>query len=202
MAATENTREAPDAAIRAEAYEEMLSQNAGMMDGCRNWMLCLQWQFNAVPYSLTCITSNLANASSMLWQAYQKAPYTRDGVNWAGFYVIDPVAPPGTQLILGPFQGKPACQTIAFGRGVCGTVAVEQEMRNVPDVLDVKNHIACDPNTLSEIVVPIMVTQRDGSKRLVGVIDIDSKKLACFGAVDEKYLPKLAQQLAEGCDWP
>ncbi|KAL5594452.1 uncharacterized protein BROUX77_007799 [Berkeleyomyces rouxiae] len=184
MAATENTREAPDAAIRAEAYEEMLSQNAGMMDGCRNWVC------------------NLANASSMLWQAYQKAPYTRDGVNWAGFYVIDPVAPPGTQLILGPFQGKPACQTIAFGRGVCGTVAVEQEMRNVPDVLDVKNHIACDPNTLSEIVVPIMVTQRDGSKRLVGVIDIDSKKLACFGAVDEKYLPKLAQQLAEGCDWP
>ena len=75
-------------------------------------------------------------------------------MNWAGFYVSDPAAP--KQLILGPFQGKVACQTIAFGNGVCGAAALSQETQLVPDVEKFPGHIACDGDSRSEIVVPII----------------------------------------------
>lgn len=118
-----------------------------------------------------------------------------------GFYTIDPSVPAGNQLILGPFQGKVACQTIAFGRGVCGAAATTQKTQLVPDVHAFPGHIACDSVTKSEIVVPICVTKEDGSKKLVGLIDLDCTELNGFDETDQKFLEQLAEQLAAGCNW-
>lgn len=126
--------------------------------------------------------SNLSNVSSLLWHAYATLPSPSSSVNWAGFYIRDdkfptlasPVSSPpliGGQvivsttyastedqlLLLGPFHGKPACQQIRFGKGVCGTAAATQKTVVVPDVLEFPGHIACDAESRSEIVVPIIV---------------------------------------------
>lgn len=126
--------------------------------------------------------SNLSNVSSLLWHAFATLPPPSSAVNWAGFYVRDdkfptlasPVSSPGTVstrvivsttyaspedqlLLLGPFHGKPACQEIRFGKGVCGTAAATQKTVVVPDVLEFPGHIACDAESRSEIVVPIVV---------------------------------------------
>jgi L-methionine (R)-S-oxide reductase len=98
--------------------------------------------------------SNTANAASLIWHALHALPTPSNKVNWAGFYVSDPTTP--NQLILGPFQGKVACQTIAFGKGVCGAAAQSQKTQLVPDVEQFPGHIACDGDSKSEIVVPIM----------------------------------------------
>lgn len=98
--------------------------------------------------------SNLANAASLLWHALHALPSPSDAVNWAGFYVLHPSRP--GQLLLGPFQGKVACQSIAFGRGVCGAAAREARTMLVPDVEVFPGHIACDGDSQSEIVVPIV----------------------------------------------
>lgn len=98
--------------------------------------------------------SNLANAASLLWHAFHALPAPSSSVNWAGFYVLDATAP--RRLILGPFQGKVACQTIAFGRGVCGKAAAEGETVLVRDVEEFPGHIACDADSRSEIVVPVL----------------------------------------------
>jgi hypothetical protein len=98
--------------------------------------------------------SNTANAASLIWHALHALPTPSSKVNWAGFYVSDPTTP--NQLILGPFQGKVACQTIAFGKGVCGAAAQSQQTQLVPDVEKFPGHIACDGDSKSEIVVPIM----------------------------------------------
>ena len=98
--------------------------------------------------------SNLANAASLLWHALHALPRPSNQTNWAGFYVLDSSKP--DQLILGPFQGKVACQTIAFGRGVCGKAAQTGETQLVPDVELFPGHIACDGDSRSEIVVPIV----------------------------------------------
>lgn len=102
--------------------------------------------------------SNLSNASSLLYHALRSLPAPTSAVNWCGFYVLDPANP--NQLILGPFQGHVACQTIAIGRGVCGTAAQSGETQVVPDVERFPGHIACDANSRSEIVVPVL--NRDG----------------------------------------
>ena len=98
--------------------------------------------------------SNTANAASLIWHALHALPSPSNKVNWAGFYVADSSTP--NQLILGPFQGKVACQTIAFGRGVCGAAAQSKETQLVPDVEEFPGHIACDGDSKSEIVVPIV----------------------------------------------
>lgn len=98
--------------------------------------------------------SNLANTASLLWHALHALPSPSNQVNWAGFYVLDQKKP--RQLILGPFHGKVACQTIAFGRGVCGAAAQTGETQLVPDVDKFPGHIACDSASKSEIVVPII----------------------------------------------
>ncbi|KAK9426104.1 putative GAF domain-containing protein [Seiridium unicorne] len=116
-------------------------------------------------------------------------------VNWA-----DPKPTSKPQLILGPFQGKVACQTIAFGRGVCGAAAASQETQLVPDVEAFPGHIACDGDSKSEIVVPIVVRQGESSK-LVAIIDIDCADLNGFDQVDQKYLERLAGLIGKGCDW-
>lgn len=99
-------------------------------------------------------SSNTANAASLIWHGLHALPSPSNQVNWAGFYVSDPSTP--SQLILGPFQGKVACQTIAFGKGVCGAAAQSQKTQLVPDVEQFSGHIACDGDSKSEIVVPIV----------------------------------------------
>jgi GAF domain-containing protein len=103
-------------------------------------------------------------------------------LNWVGFYFFD-----GTELVVGPFQGKPACVRIALGRGVCGTAAASRETQLVRDVHEFPGHIACDAASNSEIVVPIVAA--DGS--LVGVWDVDSPKLARFDDDDRAGMEAL-----------
>lgn len=119
----------------------------------------------------------------------------------SGFYVLDPSSPK-PQLILGPFQGKVACQTIDFGRGVCGTAAASRTTQLVADVEEFPGHIACDGDSRSEIVVPILA-DRDGSgtKKVVAIIDVDCAALNGFDERDKKYLEELAALLSESCDW-
>lgn len=111
-----------------------------------------------------------------------------------GFYVLDRSTT--NQLILGPFNGKVACQTISFGRGVCGAAASTKVTQLVPDVEEFPGHIACDGASQSEIVVPILV---DG--RTVAIIDVDCAVKSCFDQTDQKYLEELAKLLGESCDW-
>jgi putative methionine-R-sulfoxide reductase with GAF domain len=98
--------------------------------------------------------SNFSNTSSLLWHAYHSLPAPSNHVNWAGFYFTDPTH--STRLLLGPFQGQVACQTIAFNRGVCGTAAATQTTQLVADVEQFPGHIACDGASRSEIVVPVV----------------------------------------------
>ena len=108
--------------------------------------------------------SNTANTTSLLWHALHALPFPSNQINWAGFYVLDPKV--SNQLILGPFHGKVACQTIALGRGVCGAAAESGQTQLVPDVEKFPGHIACDSKSKSEIVVPVKV---DGKVRCVNL---------------------------------
>ena len=115
--------------------------------------------------------ANLANASALLWQHL-------DRVNWAGFYLLE-----GDKLVLGPFQGKPACIEIPVGRGVCGTAVAQNATQRVADVHAFPEHIACDSASNSEIVIPI---RQNGA--IVGVLDIDSPEKDRFSAEDQDML--------------
>jgi GAF domain-containing protein len=108
-------------------------------------------------------------------------------INWAGFYFLK-----GEQLVLGPFQGKPACVRIDLGKGVCGTAASRKAAVLVPDVEAFPGHIACDPNSRSELVVPLF----DG-ERLVGVLDIDAPILSRFDTEDQAGCTELARLLMQ-----
>jgi L-methionine (R)-S-oxide reductase len=125
-----------------------------------------------------------------------------------GFYFLDPSRPATSpQLLLGPFQGKVACQTIAFGRGVCGRAAAARATQLVRDVEDVADHIACDSASRSEIVVPIVARRRGAAAaaadgRLVAIIDVDCAVVDGFDASDRRWLEELADVLAESCLWP
>ncbi len=123
-------------------------------------------------------TANLANASALLYQSMTE-------INWAGFYLLE-----GDRLVLGPFQGKPACIEIPLGRGVCGTAASRGETVRVADVHAFPGHIACDSASASEIVVPLY---REG--QLVGVLDIDSPVKDRFTAEDQAWLEDFARVL-------
>ncbi|WP_374018503.1 GAF domain-containing protein [Paenibacillus thiaminolyticus] len=126
------------------------------------------------------LIANLANASALLWQGLKD-------INWAGFYLMDDSK---EELVLGPFQGLPACIRIPLGRGVCGTAAQERRTLVVPDVHAFPGHIACDAASRSEIVVPMM---KDG--RLVGVLDIDSPVTDRFQEPDREALEKMVEAL-------
>ncbi|CZR53342.1 related to Free methionine-R-sulfoxide reductase [Phialocephala subalpina] len=177
---------------KEEAYKQVLEQAELLLDGQRNWV----W------YALSCFVSesrgykesNTANLTSLLWHAYKSLPSPSRDVNWAGFYVLDHLAK--EQLILGPFQGKVACQTIKFGRGVCGTAAAKKETMLVEDVEEFPGHIACDGDSRSEIVVPIIV---DG--KTVAIIDVDCAVVNGFDAVDKSALEDLAALIGKACDW-
>lgn len=125
-------------------------------------------QLEALTQSVPHKIANLANAAALLWESLPD-------INWAGFYVLD-----GEILVLGPFQGKPACIEIPLGKGVCGAAAAQNKTQLVPDVHAFPGHIACDSASRSEIVVPI----RHG-ETVWGVLDIDSPRLNRFTLEDE-----------------
>ena len=117
----------------------------------------------------------LSNLSALLYESM-------DRLNWAGFYLMDKGS-----LLVGPFQGRPACIRIEIGKGVCGTAVKEEKIQRVADVHAFPGHIACDAASRSEIVLPI----RSGG-RIVGVLDIDSPEAERFSEEDEKGLAQLA----------
>src|SRR3954447_14829851 len=123
--------------------------------------------------------ANMANAAALIWE-------TLPDLNWVGFY-----RHVGGELVLGPFQGRPACIRIAFGSGVCGTAAATRQLQRIDDVHAFPGHIACDSASNSEIVVPLI---RDGE--LLGVLDIDSPRPGRFTAKDEAGCVKLGEILS------
>ena len=137
-------------------------------------------QVDALTAGVDHIIANLANTSAAIWQEMEN-------INWAGFYVME-----DNKLVLGPFQGKPACIEIPVGRGVCGTAAAEKKTQLVYDVHAFPGHIACDCASNSEIVVPIM---KNG--QVWGVLDIDSPLVGRFTEEDKVGLEALVRLLEE-----
>ncbi|MFV8517376.1 MULTISPECIES: GAF domain-containing protein [unclassified Bacillus (in: firmicutes)] len=148
------------AGSREEQYETVIKQLDALLTGELN------------------VVANLSNASALLNQFL-------DRVNWVGFYVTE-----GNQLVLGPFQGMPACVRIPFGRGVCGVAAETKTTQLVADVHQFPGHIACDSASNSEIVVPIVKEET-----VIGVLDIDSPEKNRFDEVDQRYLEKFVETL-------
>jgi L-methionine (R)-S-oxide reductase len=123
--------------------------------------------------------ANMANAAALIWESLPD-------LNWAGFY-----RNVGGELVLGPFQGRPACIRIKFGEGVCGASAASRQVQRIDDVHAFPGHIACDSASNSELVVPII---SDGE--LIAVLDLDSPKTARFSEEDEAGCVRLAEILA------
>jgi L-methionine (R)-S-oxide reductase len=119
--------------------------------------------------------ANAANTAALIFDAVPD-------LNWAGFYFLK-----RDELVVGPFQGRPACVRIALGKGVCGTAAVERKTIIVPDVEAFPGHIACDAASRSEIVIPLIF-----ARKLLGVLDVDSPRLARFDQGDARGLERLA----------
>ena len=171
----------PDFSDKAAGYRELDAQLGALLTGERD------------------LIANTANAAALLYNALPD-------LNWAGFYLLRPSASGGhaggtgggaQELVLGPFQGKPACVRIALGRGVCGTAAAERRTVLVPDVHAFPGHIACDAASNSEIVVPMIRGARDGANggELIGVLDLDSPKFGRFDAVDQAGLERIVATL-------
>lgn len=146
--------------IRIDGYNQVIKQLDALVDGEPD------------------LIANLANASALLNQFL-------DNINWVGFYLWKE-----NELILGPFQGLPACIRIPYGKGVCGTALKEKQSQVVEDVNKFPGHIACDSASKSEIVVPIF----KGDK-LYGVLDIDSPIINRFDDIDKKYLEEFIATL-------
>lgn len=127
--------------------------------------------------------ANLSNASALLFQ-------TLPDINWAGFYFYK-----HDELILGPFQGKPACMHIPMGKGVCGSSAKQRQTLCIENVHDFPGHIACDSASKSEIVIPLLKNEQ-----LLGVLDIDSPYEKRFDAMDQHYLEAFAELLLTTLD--
>ena len=147
---------------KKELYEEVVLQLKGLFEDCPH------------------VIANLSNASALLNQAMKE-------INWVGFYVMEK-----GQLVLGPFQGKPACVEIPIGRGVCGTAVKKDEIQLVKNVHEFPGHIACDSASNSEIVLPI---HKDG--KVWGVLDIDSPILGRFDEEDRDGLVQVVKVIEE-----
>jgi L-methionine (R)-S-oxide reductase len=145
------------------AYRLIEQQLQGLMAGERDWI------------------ANLANATALLY-------HSLDDINWAGFYLLKK-----GELVVGPFQGKPACVRIPLGRGVCGTAAERRTTLIVPNVHEFPGHIACDSASNSEIVVPLMK-----GPKLLGVLDIDSPTFNRFDEADRVGLGAIVRMIAVG----
>ncbi|TCV96123.1 GAF domain-containing protein [Luteibacter rhizovicinus] len=144
---------------KSTLYKELAQQASGILAGESN------------------LIANAANFAALVFN-------TLPDINWSGFYLFD-----GTELVVGPFQGKPACVRIALGRGVCGTAATTRETQLVRDVHAFEGHIACDAASQSEIVVPLV--KADGT--LLGVWDVDSPSVARFDEEDRKGMEELCR---------
>lgn len=162
----------PDPALGAtlakpERYRELRLRVAGLMDGEDDWL------------------ANLANVTAAI---HEWLPH----VSWTGVYLLR-----GDELVLGPFQGRPACVRIAIGAGVCGAAVRDGVTQVVPDVHAFPGHIACDPRSLSEIVVPV----RDAAGAIRAVLDLDSDRTATFDEGDRVGLEALVADVAPRIDW-
>ncbi len=152
---------------KTEIYAELAQQAQGLFAGERDAL------------------ANAANLAALIFHGLE-------GLNWSGFYFLK-----AGELVLGPFQGLPACVRIALGRGVCGTAAARRETVVVEDVEKFPGHIPCDAASRSEIVVPLI---KDGTLR--GVLDIDSPHLARFDAEDRAGMETLAALWSAASDVP
>lgn len=139
-------------------FEQLLSQASALVSGQKDPV------------------ANAANISSLLF-------YGLDEVNWVGFYFVK-----GGNLIVGPFQGRPACVSIPIGKGVCGTAAATRRIQRIADVHAFEGHIACDTASRSEIVLPLL-----SSGELIGVLDLDSPVKDRFDEEDERFLQQVAE---------
>lgn len=128
-------------------------------------------------------TDALANVSNFIALLYNAI----DDIHWTGIYVLR-----DNELVLGPFQGKPACVRISVGSGVCGTAAATLETQRVADVHQFDEHIACDPDSRSELVVPLLT-----NGELIGVLDIDSASPDRFSAADQAGVERLCESFCE-----
>ena len=126
------------------------------------------------------LITNLSNFTAALKQSFEK-------ISWVGFYIFD-----GKKLYLGPFQGKVACTEIQMGKGVCGTTVEKKMTMIVPDVNKFPGHIACDVDSKSEIVIPIIKDEK-----IWGVLDLDSTDYDSFNQTDKKYLEELVNYLSK-----
>ncbi|KAG6866399.1 hypothetical protein C0991_004684 [Blastosporella zonata] len=189
-----------DIKTKKEFWEHVYVQLEALLGGQRNWV------------------TNLANASSQIYSSLQAFPmyFGKDdkAVNWCGFYVLDHLfpAPRGTvptpsdhkKLLLGPFCGKPACLFISVypkPRGVCADAFIKRETLLVPEVDLYPGHIACDGETKSEIVVPLLIQHTNGTEEAVGVLDLDCLAIGGFDADDEIGLNRIAKLVVSSCDW-
>jgi L-methionine (R)-S-oxide reductase len=133
-------------------------------------------------------TDFLANISNFAALLFNSLP----NLNWAGFYLLR-----GSDLVLGPFQGKPACSCIAMGDGVCGTAALQRAAVLVPNVHAFPGHIVCDEASQSEMVLPVFK-----NTRLIGVLDLDSPQLGRFDDTDREHIEALLRTLMDGTEVP
>ena len=156
-----------DGATKSELYESLCDRLSALLSG------------ESDPIA------NAANTSALVFQLLPE-------INWAGFYFLRT----GDELVLGPFQGKPACIRIAVGRGVCGTAVAERRPILVEDVLAFPGHIACDSDSRSELVVPLV-----RGDRIVGVLDLDSPRLGRFDAADRAGVERVAAIYVAACAW-
>ncbi|MDR1774410.1 MAG: GAF domain-containing protein, partial [Clostridioides sp.] len=130
------------------------------------------------------VYANISNASAILFAILEN-------INWSGFYFMR-----GGELVLGPFQGLPACNRIKVGKGVCGTSVEKREVQRISNVHEFEGHIACDSASNSEIVIPIIKNDK-----VYGVLDIDSFEYDNFSELEEEYLVKFVEKLNEKIDW-
>jgi len=151
---------------KSELYDDLARQARGLLASERD------------------AVANAANLSALIWQSLPD-------LNWAGFYFLK-----GCELVLGPFQGRPACVRIAIGKGVCGMAAAGRNTILVPDVHRFSGHIACDTASNSELATPLLAADR-----VIGVLDLDSPFFGHFDEQDAAGIETLARIWVEASDW-
>lgn len=161
-----------------------LSMNTIYPEDKRESYSLIHAQLKSLLENETHVIPNLGNASALLMLSLPQ-------INWVGFYLMK-----NDELLLGPFQGKPACVRIPVGKGVCGTAVSQGKTQLVPNVHAFPGHIVCDSDSNSEIVVPIFVEDR-----IMGVLDVDSPIYNRFDHTDQEGLEEVARILASGCNW-